>query len=147
MNWNFWSLCIHNSRNSLLSCLEQLCIFQSLPKLKVQGMCYLPKFQRYNVFYLQDRICFTYESTSVHWGITPALHLPPLPPIQKHHLFSLAKSPLKSANCPKSWILQWKPKILKFFILNSILSFKINQILSLNFPVWPVWILSYDREK
>ena len=71
---------------------------------------------------------------SVHWGIKPP---------QKHHpLLSCQAPSLKTANCPsppflgnspfyigflwsppKSQIFQWTPKILKFFILNTILSF------------------------
>ena len=43
----------------------------------------------------------------------------------------------------KSGIFQWTPKISKFFILSTILSFKSNKILTWNFPVW---ILSYDRK-
>ena len=45
---------------------------------------------------------------------------------------------------PKSRIFQWNQIILRFFILNCILSFKSNEILSWNFPVW---IFSYNREK
>ena len=75
----------------------------------------------------------------VHWGITTH------PPKNTTPLF-LAKFPLKSANCPsppflgnpsyilvlhepspKSRIFQWTPlSSLKFFILNTILSFKSN---------------------
>ena len=68
-------------------------------------------------------------------------------PPQKHHSpLSYQALPLKSANCPSppllgnppfyigfSWtptpknqIFQWTFKILKFFILNTILSFKSN---------------------
>ena len=68
---------------------------------------------------------------SVHWGINPP---------QKYHPLFLAKPPLFFGNpppppllywffvspWPKSWIFQWTPKILKFVILNNILSFKSN---------------------
>ena len=72
-------------------------------------------------------------------GITP-------PPKKKKHHPILPSPPLKSANCPspftdnppsvvvlhepppKSWIFQWTFKILKFFIPNSILSFKSNLV-------------------
>ena len=62
-------------------------------------------------------------------------------PFQKYHALFLAKPPLKSSNCqrkfsplnwffvnplPKSWNFQWTPKILKFFILKTSLSFKSN---------------------
>ena len=69
-------------------------------------------------------------------------------PTQKHHLLFLAKSPPKSGNSPspspflgnlsrlywffvtpsplKSRIFQWTPKILKSFILKTILPFKSN---------------------
>ena len=67
-------------------------------------------------------------------------------PSQKYPPLFLAKPPLKSWNCPKpplfrkssplnwffvnplpkSWDFQWTPKILKFFILTTILSFKSN---------------------
>ena len=75
---------------------------------------------------------------SVHWGINSSP--------QKHYPLFLAKPPLlKSANRPsppflgnppyilvfhepppKNQIFQWTPKILKFFIINPILSFKSN---------------------
>ena len=42
---------------------------------------------------------------------------------------------------PKTRLFQWTSKIWKFFILNTMLSFKSNLDHS------PVWILSYDREK
>ena len=73
---------------------------------------------------------------SVHWGINPP---------QKHHPLFLAKPPLNQQTVqapppllgnppyilafhdpPKSQIFQWIPKTLKFFILNTILSFKSN---------------------
>ena len=44
----------------------------------------------------------------------------------------------------KTRIFTWIPKIWKFFILHSILTFRSNEILSWNFPVW---ILSCDRAK
>ena len=62
-------------------------------------------------------------------------------PSQKYHPLFLAKPPLKSSNCqrkssplnwffvnplPKSRNFQWTPKILKFFILKTSLSFKSN---------------------
>ena len=50
--------------------------------------------------------------------------------LQKHHLLFLAKRPSILVFCDppslKSQIFQWTPKILKFFILNTILSFKSN---------------------
>ena len=51
-------------------------------------------------------------------------------PLQKHHLLFLAKPPSILVFCDppslKSQIFQWTPKILKFFILNTILSLKSN---------------------
>ena len=91
---------------------------------------------------------------SVHWGINS--------PLKNTTPLILAKlTRFKSANCssplskqsplyigfswtfPKGGIFQWTPKISKFFILNTILSFKSNQIPSSKVLVW---ILSYDRE-
>ena len=87
------------------------------------------------------------SSHSVHWGIIPlkntTLHL------------SCQASPLKSVNSPsphflgnppsilvfheapcKSQIFQWTPKNIKGFHLYYIWSFKNNEILSKNIPVW-----------
>ena len=64
---------------------------------------------------------------------------PPPPPPPSLNLQTLQaplfRPSLLYVNSPpsKSWIFQWKPKIVKFFILKPILSFKSNQILSYNF--------------
>ena len=79
------------------------------------------------------------ENHSVHWGLNP--------PLKHSPSFLPSPPPLKSANSPssspffrhflpcilvfrqpplKSRIFQWTPKILKFFILNTILSSKSN---------------------
>ena len=91
---------------------------------------------------------------SVHWGINPPSKTPT--PLS-------CKAPLKSANCPsppplgnplplywfftkapppKNQIFQSTPKILKFFILHPILSFKITKFLV---KIRIVRILGYDR--
>ena len=73
----------------------------------------------------------------VHWGINPPLiNTPPLflakPPLNwqtvQPPLILKQFSPLYwfFLNPPKSRILQWTPKILKFFILNTTLTFKRN---------------------
>ena len=74
----------------------------------------------------------------VHWDINPPLKKPPPPlflanpPLNwqtVQHSSFLSNSPLYigfSWTPPKSRILQWTPKILKFFILNYTWSFKRN---------------------
>ena len=90
------------------------------------------------------------------WGNAPnsIVRIGVWAPLKNTTPFSLAKHPLNLQTVqspfldnpppwffvnhpPKSQIVQWTPKILKFFILKPILSFKSNL----------VWILSYDRKK
>ena len=78
---------------------------------------------------------------SVHRGINPPSKTPlpsflPSPPLN----LQTVQAPLFKycplyigfswTPPPKSWIFQWAPKISKCFILNPILSFKSNEILS-----------------
>ena len=75
---------------------------------------------------------------SVHWGINLPSKTPPLflakPPLNQQTVQApsfLGNSPLYigflwTPPPPKSQIFQWTAKILKFFILNTILSFKSN---------------------
>ena len=78
-------------------------------------------------------------------GVINSPSPPPPSPSQKHHrhlscqgapqIGKLSKAPFLSnppsilvfcESPPKSWIFQWTPKIWKFFILNTISSFKSN---------------------
>ena len=100
------------------------------------------------------QICISVPSKETFFIIEKRLELcssgyqpPPLPPPLKNTTFLfLAKDPLKLADClspplsrqsplyigfswptpSKSQIFQWTPNLLKFFILNTILSFKSN---------------------
>ena len=107
------------------------------------------------------RICYACPFHSVHWGINPPpqKHPPPSsqspPPPAPLNLQNVQAPLLGSSrlyivfflnppSCPKNPIFQWTLKTFKFFILNPILSFKNNKILSKSFSVW---ILCYDREK
>ena len=74
---------------------------------------------------------------SVHWGIKPPSKIPlpsflPRPPLNQQTVqapFLCNPPPSKlifREPSPKSRIFQWTLKILKFFILNAILSFKGN---------------------
>ena len=102
-------------------------------RLYIQDMCFL-----FTGFYLQMQF-FMVAIVIVCIGVSNP---------QKHPSFFFAKPPLKSSNCPKPasppffWlfppyklvfceppknrIFQWTSIILRFFILNTILSFKSN---------------------
>ena len=102
-------------------------------RLYIQDMCFL-----FTGFYLQMQF-FMVAIVIVCIGVSNP---------QKHPSFFFAKPPLKSSNCPKpasppffrlfppyklvfceppkNRIFQWTSIILRFFILNTILSFKSN---------------------
>ena len=60
---------------------------------------------------------------------------------KKSPFLSNPPSILPFRGSPKSRMLQWIPKILKFFILDTILSFKSNYI----YIYMTLWLLSVDR--
>ena len=105
---------------------------QSYDQIKLQSI----RNQRMNIY----KLCIVYMGVSI--------------PPQKHHPHLSCQAPHKSINCPsspfygillnilffhdhpphkkKNHIFQWASEILKFFILDPILSFKSNWILSEN---------------
>ena len=107
-------------------------------------------------FLKQNYILF-WPHHSVNWGINlssfkntnsgPPLFLqsPPLNLLSQCLLFRQCPLYIGLSWIPRKTRIFWlTPKILKFFIFHSNLSFKSNQLLTKNSPVW---ILSYDRRK
>ena len=90
------------------------------------------------IFETKNKSLFKFCTThSVHWGINPSSKIPlpsflPSLPLNQQTVQAplLRQSPPSKLvfrePSPKTRIFQWTPKILKFFILNTILSFKGN---------------------
>ena len=110
-----------------------LCLLLELWSLKCQKWLIYCRF-----CWCQQKISHSLEKIhSVHWGIMPPEHPPLLvlflakPPLNQHTVqapfLGNPTSTLVFHEAPhKSQIFQRTPKIIKFFILNTILSFNSN---------------------